>query len=96
VFPSRFEGFGLPVLEAMKCGTPVICARSTALPEVAGDAVRYFEPSDWEDLALSMAEMVQPDGPRQAAIARSYQRVAAFSWERCARETLAVFEKIAG
>jgi len=95
VLPSTFEGFGLPVLEAMKCGTPVVCARTTALPEIGGDAALYFEPGDWEQLARRMSDVVLPGEARRGAIEAGYRRVSQFSWERSARETLALFEEIA-
>jgi glycosyltransferase involved in cell wall biosynthesis len=94
-FPSLYEGFGLPVLEAMACGTPVITSSVSALPEVAGDAALLVDPADVSALAESM-ERALTDGALRADLrARGLERARMFSWERAARETLAVYEKAA-
>jgi glycosyltransferase involved in cell wall biosynthesis len=95
VLPSLYEGFGLPLLEAMACGTPVICANVSALPEIAGDAALLIDPLDVTDLAESMARLVEDEGLRRRLTARGLERAGQFSWDRCARETLAVLEKVA-
>jgi glycosyltransferase involved in cell wall biosynthesis len=94
VMPSFIEGFGLPVLEAMACGTPVVCSRAASLPEVAGNAAEYFEPTSVEDLAEAI-ERVLNSPERQAALRqKGLERVKQFSWEECARRTLEVYRKV--
>jgi glycosyltransferase involved in cell wall biosynthesis len=92
VFPSLYEGFGLPVLEAMACGTPVVCSNVSSLPEVAGDAALLVDPLDVKGMAEAMNRLVQDEGLRTELVERGYRQVRQFSWERCARETLAVLE----
>lgn len=87
--PSLYEGFGLPVLEAMACGTPVICSTAGSLPEVAGDAALTFPPLEVEALAAGLARLLQEPDLREQLVARGYQRTAEFTWERCARQVLA-------
>jgi len=94
VMPSFIEGFGLPVLEAMACGTPVVCSRAASLPEVAGNAAEYFEPTSVENLAAAM-EAVLSSTERQAELRRKGpERAKLFSWEECARRTLEVYRKV--
>ena len=96
VFPSLYEGFGLPVLEAMACGTPVICSNTSSLPEVAGDAALLVDPYQPEALAQAMLRLVMDGELRGELVARGLQQARRFSWRRCARETLAVLEDAAG
>jgi glycosyltransferase involved in cell wall biosynthesis len=96
VFPSLYEGFGLPVLEAMAAGVPVICSRVTAIPEVAGDAAVYFDPRDVEDMASKLALVAHDRALREDLAARGRIRAASFSWERAARETRAIYGRVAG
>jgi glycosyltransferase involved in cell wall biosynthesis len=93
VFPSLYEGFGLPVLEAMACGTPVLCSNVSSLPEVAGDAALLVDPLDVKGMAKAMNRLLQDEGLRTELVERGYRQVRQFSWERCARETLAVLEE---
>ncbi len=95
VFPSLFEGFGLPVLEAQQMGVPVMCANNSALPEVAGDAAILVDPLDVEALAQAMLRLSRDEALRQELIAKGYENVKRFSWEKAARETLAVLEAAA-
>jgi glycosyltransferase involved in cell wall biosynthesis len=92
--PSLYEGFGLPVLEAMACGVPVVCSRTSSLPEVGGQAARYFDPSDVSSMAHEILtvwrDAVLRDAMRQAGLARA----ARFSWERAAQETMTVYEAV--
>lgn len=87
VFPSLFEGFGLPLLEAMACGAPVIAARSSSLPEVVGDAGLLVDPLDTEELASAMLRLAQDPHLRQGLASLGQERAQAFSWERAAQET---------
>jgi len=96
VFPSLHEGFGLPVLEAMACGAPVICSNTSSLPEVAGDAALLVDPHSAEDLAAAMARIVAEPGLREALRARGLRRAEDFSWARCARAVLDAIREAAG
>jgi glycosyltransferase involved in cell wall biosynthesis len=90
VFPSKYEGFGLPVLEAMKAGLPVVAARAGATPEVGGDAIRYVPPGDAEALAAELRKVLYlPQEERAALTAAARARAASFSWDATARGTVA-------
>jgi glycosyltransferase involved in cell wall biosynthesis len=94
VFPTIYEGFGLPVIEALACGAPVLTTRVASIPEVGGDAVLYCEqPRDELELARNLERLLDDDDLRASLRARGPARAAGFSWDRAARETLAVFEK---
>ena len=88
VFPSLYEGFGLPILEAFACGTPVIAAQAGSLPEVGGEAVLYVNPDDIEALAQAMGNILKDANLRQELINKGRERAEQFEWEKCARETL--------
>jgi glycosyltransferase involved in cell wall biosynthesis len=96
VFPSLYEGFGLPVLEAMACGTPVICSDTSSLPEVAGDAALLVNPREPEALAQAMLGLLRDEELRGKLAARGLQQARRFSWRRCAQEALAVLDEVAG
>ncbi|MBU1880302.1 MAG: glycosyltransferase family 4 protein, partial [Chloroflexi bacterium] len=93
VFPSLYEGFGMPVVEAMACGVPVVCANVGALPEVAGDAALLVEPTDTAALTEAMRRTLTDAGLRRDLVARGFRQAARFSWDRCAAETLAVLQQ---
>jgi glycosyltransferase involved in cell wall biosynthesis len=93
-FPSLFEGFGLPVLEAQQKGVPVMCSNNSALPEVAGDAAILVDPDDVEAIADAMLQLSQDEALRQKLIAAGYENLKRFSWEKAAKETLSVFEEV--
>jgi glycosyltransferase involved in cell wall biosynthesis len=93
VFPSFYEGFGLPPLEALTLGCPVVASRAAALPEVLGDAAVYCDPASAEDIAAQIRHVMQGGGPSRAV---RQAHVGAFTWERCARETWAVLLRAMG
>lgn len=93
VMPSTYEGFGLPVLEAMSVGTPVICARSSSLPEVAGDAALWVNPDDDADLAGAISRVLSDASLRGELSAKSRRQSEAFSWDETARQTLRAFDE---
>jgi glycosyltransferase involved in cell wall biosynthesis len=91
VYPSLYEGFGLPPLEAMQCGTPVITSNTSSLPEVVGDAGLMVDPRDGDALAQAMLDVYRAPGRRADLAARALVRAAQFSWDRYARETVAAY-----
>ena len=96
VYPSLYEGFGLPPLEAMACGTPVITSNRSSLPEVVGAAALLVDPEDTRDLADAMARLVDEAPLREELRERGLERARAFSWQRTAELTSAVYESVAG
>ncbi|MFN8487283.1 MAG: glycosyltransferase family 1 protein [Caldilineaceae bacterium] len=94
-FPSLFEGFGLPILEAQSYGAPVMTANNSSLPEIAGDAALLVDPTDVDAIADAMLRLSQDEALRQRLIAAGYQNVKRFSWVKAAQETLAVLEAAA-
>ena len=93
--PSRYEGFGLPVLEAMACGTPVICSNTSSLPEVAGDAALLVPPEDVQGWVEAIAHVMNDDALRLQMRERGFVQAARFSWENAARQTAEVYRQIA-
>jgi glycosyltransferase involved in cell wall biosynthesis len=93
VFPSLAEGFGLPVLEAMERGVPVACSNASSLPEIAGDAARYFDPLQVDEIAGAMNELLTDRGKAEQLARAGTKRAATFSWERAARETIASYAR---
>ena len=94
VYPSLYEGFGLPVLEAMVCGCPVLCSWSSSLPEVGGRAARYFRPHDARDLAGRLDELVSDESRAAEMRARGFAQAARFGYDRAARELFKLFHGI--
>ncbi|MFA6451425.1 MAG: glycosyltransferase family 1 protein [bacterium] len=94
LYPSHYEGFGLPVLEAMACGAPVITSNVSSLPEVAGDAAIQVAPDDVEAMADSMRRLTDSASLREEMRQKGFAQNAGFSWERCARETMAVYHSL--
>jgi glycosyltransferase involved in cell wall biosynthesis len=92
--PSLYEGFGLPTLEAMASGTPVISSNRSSLTEIAGNAALYFDPESIEGMCVAMERLVTDAALRQQLVARGRERVKQFSWEACARATLAALRSL--
>ncbi len=94
VFPSLYEGFGLPILEAMGCGTPVITSNVSSMPEVAGNAAVLVSPTDAAELSAALESVLGDEGKRGEMRKKGFARASSFSWERCAKETLEVYRKV--
>lgn len=94
VYPSSYEGFGIPPLEAMSVGCPVICSNASSIPEVVGNAGVYFDPADVDAQRVALEKVLQASDLRASLIADGYIRHKHFSWSRCASETLATYRKL--
>ncbi|GAG44970.1 unnamed protein product, partial [marine sediment metagenome] len=94
VYPSFYEGFGLPILEAASCGCPVIASQRGSIPEVAGDAAIYVDPESVEEIAQTMVAALNDRSLLKSLRRKGLERVKGFSWERCARETHNVYSKL--
>lgn len=93
-FPSLHEGFGLPILEAQACGTPVVCSMVSSLPEAAGDAALFFDPLDVDAIAGAMARALTDEALRAKLIARGFENIQRFSWQVSARAVLDVISSL--
>jgi glycosyltransferase involved in cell wall biosynthesis len=96
LFPSFYEGFGLPVLEAMQCGCPVITARNSSLPEVGGDAALYIDAGDWKALAEQISTVLKDGSLRDKLAHDGRKQAARFSWRRSAVQTLDLYREVVG
>jgi glycosyltransferase involved in cell wall biosynthesis len=94
VFPSLYEGFGFPVLEAMACGVPVLCSNTSSLPEVAGEAALLVNPLEVDDIERGLREITSNEDLRRTLIARGRQQALKFTWQACAEVVLKVFEEV--
>jgi glycosyltransferase involved in cell wall biosynthesis len=94
VYPSLYEGFGLPPLEAMACGCPVVVSRAASLPEVCADAACYVDPKDVQSIAEGVSTVLSDDELRRSLIKKGAERVKLFTWENTARKTLEVFDEV--
>jgi glycosyltransferase involved in cell wall biosynthesis len=96
VFPTWYEGFGFPIVEAMRCGCPVITSDRGAMAEVAGDAALLVDPADTEAVAAAMGRLLTDESLHADLVARGRRRSADFTWDRCAQETLTACAAVAG
>jgi glycosyltransferase involved in cell wall biosynthesis len=96
VFPSKFEGFGLPITEAQLVGTPVACSRATSLPDLAGEGALYFDPDIPREIAEALQRLWTDEPLRKTLAKRGMERVAQFSWDRTARMFRAHYRRLAG
>jgi len=96
VMPSLIEGFGLPVLEAMACGSPVVCSRAASLPEVAGEAAEFFDPLSVEDLAGAIGRVLESRELQETLRRKGLERAAHFSWDECARRHCEIYRQVLG
>lgn len=93
VVPSLYEGFCLPMVEAMASGAPTVAANASCLPEVSGGVLRYFDPASVEDMATCLEQVLEDEETRIELAQRGKSRARCFSWQRCAEETVAVLRK---
>ncbi len=96
VLPSFYEGFGLPLLEAFVCGTPVVCSSAASLPEVGGDAALYCDPYDIEDIKEKIKSLLDDSDLRRQMIQRGFSRADEFDWEKSAAEHIRIFQEAVG
>ena len=96
VYPSLYEGFGIPILEAFACGCPAILSNRTSLPEIGGDAARYFDPENASDLSGILLEVLQNSELAQNMRTKGLERIKLFSWERTAKKTMETYQKVVG
>lgn len=94
VYPSLYEGFGIPPLEAMSLGCPVACSNTSSLPEVVGNAAELFDPADEEEMCAVIERIVYHKDVTKMLIDRGHYRTRLFSWEKCARETMDIYKKV--
>jgi alpha-1,3-rhamnosyl/mannosyltransferase len=92
--PSLYEGFGLPILEAMASGVPVMSSSRSSLPEIAGNAALYFDPESVQEMSMAMERLLTDGALREQLVARGRERVKQFSWEACAKATLAALRSL--
>jgi len=94
VYPSLYEGFGIPPLEAMSLGCPVVCSNTSSIPEVVGNAGEYFDPASIDSIRLSIEKVLQSPECLADLTKKGYERCKLFSWEKCAAETLAIYKRL--
>jgi glycosyltransferase involved in cell wall biosynthesis len=96
VYPSRYEGFGIPPLEAMSSGCAVACSNASSIPEVVGDSAALFDPDDVGSIAQALESVCFDSGRHQGLVAAGKRQAAHFSWDRCAQETVQAYERVLG
>jgi glycosyltransferase involved in cell wall biosynthesis len=94
VYPSLYEGFGFPPLEAMSLGCPVACSFTSSLPEVCGNAAEYFDPNDMESIRLSIENVLHSSARRDGLIRAGLLQSLNFSWDKCTKQTAALYHAL--
>jgi glycosyltransferase involved in cell wall biosynthesis len=94
VFPSLYEGFGIPILESFACECPLVCSNTSSLPEVAGDGAKYFDPNDEKSISSAICEVLYNKSLRDVLVERGKERLKHFSWKKTALETKKIYESI--
>jgi len=94
VYPSLYEGFGIPILEAMSFGCPVVCSHTSSFPEVAGNAAEFFDPYDIESIANALEKVLFDSDLTKKLVELGKARVKNFSWEKCAEQTHSIYASL--
>ncbi|PHK33273.1 hypothetical protein VF13_38445, partial [Nostoc linckia z16] len=94
IFPSMYEGFGIPILESFACGCPLIVSNISSLPEVAGDAALYIDPINPESIRQAVKKLLSDTTLRDTLIQKGYNQLAKFSWQRTVNETVHLYETV--
>lgn len=94
IYPSEYEGFGLPILEAFECGAPVLCAHASCFPEVAGNGALFFDPKDIQEMAALMQKVISSSTLRTDLLKAGSLRLKDFSWKKCAQQTLRTYKTV--
>ena len=94
VYPSLYEGFGLPPLEAMSCGCPVACSNNSSIPEVVGNAASFFNPSSISSISNSIESLLYNQKEKKKLVREGYERIKYFGWDKCTKETLEIYKKV--
>ncbi|MBY0246141.1 MAG: glycosyltransferase family 4 protein [Nitrospiraceae bacterium] len=94
VYPSLYEGFGIPPLEAMSYACPVVCSNTSSIPEVVGDAGEYFDPGDVDSIRAAIERVTESKARREELIAKGHERLHCFGWDRCAEQTLDIYRRL--
>ena len=94
IYPSKYEGFGIPILESFSQNCPVLCSNTSSLPEVADDAALFFNPDEPEEISLTIDRFLQSSESRNKLIGKGLERLKKFSWDRCAKQTLNIYQNL--
>ena len=94
IFPSLYEGFGIPVLESFACGCPLLCSNVSSLPEVAGNAACYFDPYSEESIRDAVVKLLDDSNFREELIDKGYEQLKKFSWKQTSEETKKIYESV--